>query len=781
MKNFIAALLMCVSIFAAADMIGILKPSGNSGLTPLEKQRCDDASANLQRFLQTSGIECGCLSGDDVKTGKAKLSKYKTLLVLFLEPLTENVWKALEEYVNNGGNIIWQGTKIRNNPITELDRACFKSIAGTEVKDYVCDPTLGVSLINKYMWIRPVEGGAVFPANGRKFYAVFAGEAVEIAPAGSGKLAGEWLERDKKTVDGAAVISNCAGKGGTVFFSNYPLLLAGQKNDQPPVKHAAYMLADALAFLGHKHIQKVSHLSKNETRPLNWTPIKTESPRAMWVWKNSCALNPKEREQLFKFCRLRKINTLYLYTGPSFFKDKTKVAAVREFLLQAHELGIKVHALDGWPDAVETENQDKFLASLMSVLAYNSVALEPGERFDGFQSDVEPGVLKSYHKSLDSRNKTDLNFIQLHDKCRKLIDMIQKGKKDFEFGLAISEQYDREDKNKKVVWNGKKARVSDHMMNIVDYLAVMSYHDLADETIEEAEYEVELAKKAGKKTWVGAETLDIASEYKGSRAITFYEEGLEEMEKQLKTVEKKFKGNPGFGGVAIHCYRSYRRMPDKASWKEIKGAPPEMKAEKLDAVKLDGRADEWKGKYAVRLVKPENVVYGRDNWKGADDLSAKAYLGYDKANIYLYAEVRDDRHVFWDSASDMWKGDHLEMWLNSPGSELVLQLGFQPGDFNAEKPSAYIWHPKKLDKNVREHLIKKIELAATKIDGGYALEAKIPATVFGRVSLEKGLELRLAVNAGDTDDKENLHKVLMSSSPVLSKKRPHTFGKLVLE
>jgi hypothetical protein len=359
--------------------------------------------------------------------------------------------------------------------------------------------------------------------------------------------------------------------------------------------------------------------------------------------------------------------------------------------------------------------------------------------------------------------------------------MVQKDKKNFQFGLAISEQYDREDENKQVVWNGRKARVSEHMMDIVDYLAVMSYHDLASETIDEAEHEVEIAREKGKKTWVGAETLDIASEYNGLRSITFYEEGLEEMEKELKAVEEKYRKNPGFKGIAVHCYRSYRRLPDKVSWEGIAGEPPEMKAEKLEAVKLDAKPDEWKGEFEIKLVASENVVYGKDKWKGTEDLSVKAYLGYDRNNLYLYAEVMDDKHVFWDSSSDMWKGDHLEMWLSSPGSGIVLQLGFQPGDFNNEKFSAYIWHPKKFNKETRNNLINKIDMASQRIDGGYAVEAKIPATIFGKLSLEQGQLLRVTVDAGDTDSKDEPHKVLISSSPVLSKNRPHTFGKLALE
>jgi hypothetical protein len=209
-------------------------------------------------------------------------------------------------------------------------------------------------------------------------------------------------------------------------------------------------------------------------------------------------------------------------------------------------------------------------------------------------------------------------------------------------------------------------------------------------------------------------------------------------------------------------------------------ALPVLKAEKLNAPKIDGKPDEWNGKYAITINKAENVIYGKDKWKGEGDLSMKAYLGYDENNLYIYVDVTDNKYLYWDSASDMWKGDHLEIWLHAPSSEKVLQLGFQPGDFDSEKASAYIWHPKKLADDARKLLIDKIEVSGSKTESGYAIEAKIPKAVFGgNLSLDKGLELDFALSAGDTDEKGEPHKALMSTSPVLSKNRPLTFGKLI--
>jgi hypothetical protein len=42
--------------------------------------------------------------------------------------------------------------------------------------------------------------------------------------------------------------------------------------------------------------------------------------------------------------------------------------------------------------------------------------------------------------------------------------------------------------------------------------------------------------------------------------LTFFEEGPEAMERELETVVSAWGDRPGFGGVAIHHYRSFRRL-----------------------------------------------------------------------------------------------------------------------------------------------------------------------------------------------------------------------------
>lgn len=53
-------------------------------------------------------------------------------------------------------------------------------------------------------------------------------------------------------------------------------------------------------------------------------------------------------------------------------------------------------------------------------------------------------------------------------------------------------------------------------------------------------------------------------------------------------------------------------------------------------------------------------------WTGPEDCSAKLWMGYDKKNLYLTIQVRDEFHTNKNTSSDMlWSGDSLQMAFDS--------------------------------------------------------------------------------------------------------------------
>ena len=59
---------------------------------------------------------------------------------------------------------------------------------------------------------------------------------------------------------------------------------------------------------------------------------------------------------------------------------------------------------------------------------------------------------------------------------------------------------------------------------------------------------------------------------------------------------------------------------------------------------LDGELAEWQGVAAYKMG-VGNIVYGKRRWQGEADLSGTLWLAWDKSNLYLAAEVKDDVFV----------------------------------------------------------------------------------------------------------------------------------------
>ena len=69
-------------------------------------------------------------------------------------------------------------------------------------------------------------------------------------------------------------------------------------------------------------------------------------------------------------------------------------------------------------------------------------------------------------------------------------------------------------------------------------------------------------------------------------------------------------------------------------------------------------------------------------WLGKDDLSAKIYLGYDKDNFYLGAEITDDVHVSRYSGLLSWNQDCLQFGFDMGNNDYDLNMS--PGGYGAD-------------------------------------------------------------------------------------------------
>ena len=300
----------------------------------------------------------------------------------------------------------------------------------------------------------------------------------------------------------------------------------------------------------------------------------------------------------------------------------------------------------------------------------------------------------------------------------------------------------------------------------------------------------------GKNVTVGVETQDLVAMKQGGRRNTFHEEGWEGMEATLKEVAGQLKTYPSFEGFALHHFSSYKNLQKgrNVPTKERKIQYTLTASETTQPITLDGDLFEWGELTSLPTVEAkENVVYGQGAWRGKSDVSFKMALRWNAEALTLGIVVFDDHAVQAKTGKDLWEGDHIELWLDmdlqgdyqeAVNSDDDFQFGFSPGNFDSLKPESFLWTPP-----LPAASFKGVAVAAKKIEGGYTLEARIPAELLfstakkgaRQVPFVKGDRFGISVDVSDTDDARAPQKCLLSTSTNRIWGDPTTFGILELK
>ena len=61
-----------------------------------------------------------------------------------------------------------------------------------------------------------------------------------------------------------------------------------------------------------------------------------------------------------------------------------------------------------------------------------------------------------------------------------------------------------------------------------------------------------------------------------------------------------------------------------------------------DAIVIDGKLEDWNLSSPIVLDRAEQVFRDANQWFGETDLSARIYVMWDDANLYIAAEINDD-------------------------------------------------------------------------------------------------------------------------------------------
>lgn len=100
--------------------------------------------------------------------------------------------------------------------------------------------------------------------------------------------------------------------------------------------------------------------------------------------------------------------------------------------------------------------------------------------------------------------------------------------------------------------------------------------------------------------------------------------------------------------------------------------------------RIDGDLTEWTGREPIVLnraddVCPPDAVTTHKLWTGPEDLSAKLWLGWDDAGLYLAAEVTDRAHSQTRTGSSIWANDCLHLGFDMLNDTLPPDFSGQGG------------------------------------------------------------------------------------------------------
>lgn len=304
------------------------------------------------------------------------------------------------------------------------------------------------------------------------------------------------------------------------------------------------------------------------TRDHPTTTLEQAQPLAnvqgMWVWRDSWINTDQAQDELLDFCDKYGFNRLLVQIHDV---KEAPVYTIRypkeltRLVREAGKRGIAVEALDGARDMALAENQAKTLAILDAIIDLNQ-SMPKGERFVGIHYDIEPYLLDGWKQAGESRRVIMHDLLDYYALARK---KLQDRGSDMLLASDIPMWYDRKtdpDDNCILEYHGVTKNLYQHILDVCDYVGIMSYrqHAVGPNSIaEHVADELAYAESIGKTICASMETIEI----KDTPQITFYGTSAELFWEQLNLVKKEYGNRPGFAGILVHCYRGTRELLDE--------------------------------------------------------------------------------------------------------------------------------------------------------------------------------------------------------------------------
>ena len=240
--------------------------------------------------------------------------------------------------------------------------------------------------------------------------------------------------------------------------------------------------------------------------------------KAIWVWNTSQILSSlQERQRLIQFLVQQGFDHVFLqlpnepeHLGP-IGEIQLDAGKLRPFLEALSQHGIKVHALDGFKNYALPEWHPRVLKTVENIIRYNTTS-QQSERFYGIHYDIEPYLLPGFKGA--RREQILKNYLEL---LRQMAS--QAHRSNLVIGVDIPFWYDAPDEFtyqlNKVDFDGNGKPAGEHVIDLMDYIAIMDYRTSAygaDGTIAQAVGELAYASQKGKQVFIGLETSELPDE-----------------------------------------------------------------------------------------------------------------------------------------------------------------------------------------------------------------------------------------------------------------------------
>jgi photosystem II stability/assembly factor-like uncharacterized protein len=196
---------------------------------------------------------------------------------------------------------------------------------------------------------------------------------------------------------------------------------------------------------------------------------------------------------------------------------------------------------------------------------------------------------------------------------------------------------------------------------------------------------------------------------------------------------------------------------------------------------VNGELDEWPwDRYDI-----STVVFGKSNWKGLDDLSARVSFAWDDKFLYAGGRVKDDTYAQSAQGKNLFKGDSLELLIdtNVP-SDFYLkslsgddyQIGVSPGSPSpGQNPQVYLWYPQSM-----AGYLTRAKVGAMAVDNGWRFEVAIPWSDLG-IQPQRGMHLGFVFSISDDDNPDKSdQQSMVSNDAARNFLDPTTWGDLTL-